>query len=107
MWVHRTKVGRIVYERKPTPFKCRDVARILSAISRSEDNYDHSEQWDCYFFVLHRVLTILTGSLFGIDERREKLVDRLQREIDSLKNEAESVEFGGGESGGGGASGEL
>jgi len=35
-WNHKTRTGRVVYDRKPHVFKYRDVARILTKLSETE-----------------------------------------------------------------------
>ena len=39
MWKHRTNVGRVVYDRKPHFFSCRDVRRILTKLSDQPADY--------------------------------------------------------------------
>jgi len=64
-WQHRTKSGRVVYDRKPNPFRGRDVVRIFRSLL-DFDNYVDAES------ALHQeVLDLLdwwntgSGSAFG------------------------------------------
>lgn len=103
MWKHRTKTGRVVYDRKKKEFTCRDVQRIAQ-----------------------KVLAALAGGGFSVFERREGLycllpvfVDLIleievlweanfmdesefARYLDPLQKTKKGTKFGGGESGGGG-----
>lgn len=94
-WTHRTKTGRIIYDRKPHAFRWRDVLRILDPLP-VPDGEDDQSYW--FSLVLLDVLEKAVESGFWpeieLAEARETVLAHFS---------AVFADFGQGEFGGGGA----
>ncbi|MBA7552676.1 hypothetical protein ES705_45246 [subsurface metagenome] len=113
IWAHKTKVGRVVYDRPKTMFTACDVARIVRSLDYPFIPGDE-KQSRCMFEALTRILLELSvkeysdfiEELFYM-EQIEGLVDALNAFGNRLERSIYDFEFAGGTFGGAGATREF
>lgn len=109
MWKNRTNVGRVVYDRKPHFFTCKDVRRILLSIAGEDSSYygAHEECFGSVWVIAFEQLIKAVKYTGNVDP----LEAALRSQLDEVEEIAESLygsnyKFsGGGSFGGGGATG--
>lgn len=108
-WKSKTNTGRVVYDRTPTPFTCRDVARITSRITDSSPQYDLYDDRECWVMVAERIIYYLIPAYknFGDPKELRDLLQTYLSAVESVIDDDDEAESSDGEFGGGGASREY
>lgn len=104
-WAHCTNAGRVVYDRRPTPFKCSDLRRIarkLAARALAAPSGEREAELQCILDVLVELELAIAFELEMIGSTPAFVTVRLRQALEVINNDFEG--FSGGLFGGGGAS---
>lgn len=102
MWKHRTKTGRVVYDRKPSPFTPKDLERIGLKLAKNLEKPAAGVEKQDFAVLLTKVLQTVTEELlaimlstFGLAGLSNELREVLEDFVGSVLRGIESLDISG------------